>query len=512
MSDSFNKARLAKNTLFLYVRMIVLLAVGLYTSRVTLSALGVTDYGINNVVAGLVTMFVFINNAMMNSTQRYITYELGKGNTDKLKLIFSTSINIHFLIAIIIVILSETIGLWFLYNKLVIPVERMTAASWIFQLSVITCVISILSVPYNALIIAHERMSAFAYISLLDAGFKLIIAYLLMIYDGDRLILFGLLQLGVVIIDRVIYTVYCNRRFPESKYKYGVDKTLMGDMTKFAAWNLIGNLSWMCCTQGLTVLLNMFFNPIVNAARGLATTIQNAVANFSSSIEMAIKPQITKTYSQCEMSRMFKLVSLSARLCFYALLLVSLPICLETEQLLDLWLEEVPEYTSIFVRLTLLLMLIDSLGSPLSTAIQATGKLRKFQLSVGILQLFILPASYLSLILIPKPVVVYYVNLFVAFFIQLVKLWVVGNEIGFSIWSYITGVFLRTLLVLVLSVIIVIPFVAYYDPSILRMISVSFISCIVVVLLSYVIGINREEKGLIITKVRSFIAHSGRNK
>lgn len=506
MSESFDRKRIAKNTLFLYLRMIILLAVGLYTSRVTLSALGVTDYGINNVVAGLVTMFVFINNAMMNSTQRYITYELGKGITDRLRLIFSTSINIHILIAIIIVILSETIGLWLLYNKLIIPADRMTAALWIFQFSVLNCVVSILSVPYNALIIAHERMSAFAYISLLDAGFKLLISFLLMNYGGDRLILYGFLLLLVTIIDRVIYTVYCNKQFPESKYLYQIDRPLMGEMTKFAGWNLLGNLSWMCCTQGLTVLLNIFFNPIVNAARGLATTIQNAVTNFSSSIELAIKPQITKTYSQKELSRMYKLVSLSARLCFYALLFVSLPICMETDQLLNLWLEEVPEHTANFVKLTLLLMLIDTLGSSLSTAIQATGNLKKFQLTVSILQILILPISYIALLVLPEPEVVYCVNIAIAILIQFVKLWVVGRLIGFSLRSYVMGVFLRTFIVLILSIVFVYPMVYYMDESFMRLVSVTAFSCVVVLILSFMIGINNEERNLIKAKISCFIA------
>ena len=258
MAEMSENKRIAKNSLFLFARMFVTLAVGLFTSRVILSALGVSDFGIYNVVGGIVTMFIFINSAMVNSTQRFLTFELGRKDTERLKLVFSTSINIHAIIAILIVFLCETAGLWFFYNKMVIPEERINAAFWTFQLSILSSVVSIMSAPYNALIIAHEKMSAFAYMSFLDVGLKLLVASLLRAYSGDRLILYGFLLLLVNISERIIYSIYCRRRFIESKYHFVVDKLLTLEMLKFASWNLLGNFSYVCYTQGLNLLLNVF--------------------------------------------------------------------------------------------------------------------------------------------------------------------------------------------------------------------------------------------------------------
>lgn len=504
MEGKSENKRIAKNSLFLYLRMFVLLVVGLYTSRVNLMALGVSDYGISNVVGGLVSMFVFINYAMVNSTMRYVTYELGRGDKNKLNLIFSTSINIHAIISFIIVVLSETIGLWFLYHKMVIPPERMTAAFWVFQFSVISCVVDIMSVPYNALIIAHEKMAAFAYISLLDAVFKLIIASLLLIYGGDRLVLFAFLVLLVIIIDRIIYGVYCQKHFVESKYHYVVDKSLMSEMTKFATWNLLGNFSWICCTQGLNLLLNVFFTPVVNAARGIAVSIQGVVSNFSYNIENAIKPQITKSYSQNDLSRMHTLIIASARMSYYALLFISLPIFMEINQILDLWLVEVPEHTGNFVRLTILILLSDTLANPLLTAVQATGELKKYQLTVSLLSLAILPVSYVILLFFPLPEVVFVVSLIISLVIQFVKLWIVGPMIHLPMWSYLKDVFIRAFVVTAFSMFVVVPVYYLFDASIWRLLASSCYCCLAVLLFSYVIGLNSEERCFLKAKVVSF--------
>ena len=506
MDNSSENKRIAKNSFYLYLRMFVLLLVGLFTSRVTLIALGVSDYGINNVVAGIVSMFVFINYAMINSTQRYITYELGQGDMKRLNIIFSTSLNIHAIISIIIVVLSETVGLWFLYNKMVIPPDRMNAAFWIFQLSIISCVVGIMSVPYDALIVAHERMSAFAYISLLDALFRLIIVFLLTIYDGDRLILFGILVLIVSIIDRIIYGQYCLRKFPESKYHFTMDRPLTKDMTKFAMLNLLGNLSWVCYTQGLNLLLNVFFNPVVNAARGLSVTIQTVISNFSVNIENSIKPQITKSYAQNNLPRMHQLICASARMSFFVLLLISLPILLEIEQILDIWLAEVPAHTANFVRFTILILLTDAWAAPLLTAVQATGNLKVYQLTVSLLNLLILPLSYISLLVYPKPEIVFVICLIIAIITQFLKLVIVGRQIHLSLRYYLRTVFVRTLIVALLSSAITIPLQLLFESNIVRLFFLTLCSCIVVIILIWLIGINREERYLIQSKVRSYIS------
>lgn len=502
MAEMSENKRIAKNSLFLFARMFVTLAVVLYTSRVILSALGVSDFGIYNVVGGIVTMFIFINTAMVNSTQRFLTFELGRNDTERLKLVFSTSINIHAIIAILIVLLCETAGLWFFYNKMVIPEERIDAAFWAFQLSILSSVVSIMSAPYNALIIAHEKMSAFAYMSFLDVGLKLLVAYLLTSYSGERLILYGFLLLLVNILERIIYSIYCRRRFLESKYHYVFDKLLTLEMSKFASWNLLGNFSYACYTQGLNLLLNVFFNPAVNAARGLAVQIQSAITNFSYNVENAIKPQITKTYAQHDLARMHALISASARISYYTLLLISLPVLLEANQILNMWLKEVPEHTVNFVRLTVIVLWIESLSNPLLTATQATGNIKKYQFYVSLLCVLILPLSYIALLFYSQPEIVYIVTMLVGMVVQFVKLWIVGKQVGLSKRKYIQDVFIRTFVVTILSLLLVSPCCFFFKESVIRLCAVVIYGSIIVLIFIYLFGVRKEERIFIIQKTK----------
>lgn len=504
MGEVSENKRIVKNSLYLYLRMFITLIVGLYTSRITLVALGVSDYGIYNVVGGFVTMFVFLNLAMVNSTQRYITYELGKGNIKNLEECFSTSVNIHIVIALIIVLLSETIGVWFIYYKMVIPESSIDAAIWVFQFSVLSCVLGIVSTPYNALIIAHEKMSAFAFISLLDAILKLLIAFFILSSEGNRLILYAALLACVAALDRLIYGVYCRRTFPESKYHFTINKPLILEMTKFASWNLVGNLSYVCYTQGLNVLLNVFFNPVVNAARGIAVQVQSVVANFSYNIENAFKPQITKTFAQGERERMHMLIYASARFSFFVLFLISFPILIEIDQILNVWLVEVPSHTANFVRLTILASLSDALTAPLITAAQATGDVRKYQLTVSLLCFLILPLSYIALLFIPIPEMVFVINLFIFVIIQIVKVIVVSRQVGFSICNYFKIVFVKAFFVVLFSCSILFPLVSVMDQSLFRLTVVVIISVVTVTVAIYTFGISELERGFVKEKVLHF--------
>lgn len=508
MSGSAENKRIAKNTLYLYLRMAILLVVGLYSSRVTLAALGVSDYGVYNVVGGIVTMFVFINYAMINSTQRYITYELGKGDTARLGKIFSTSINIHVLISILIVVLSETIGLWFLYNKMVIPPERMHAAFWIFQFSIISCIFAVVSAPYNAIIIAYEKMSAFALISLMDAFLKLGVVLLLLKYNGDRLILYGGLILLLAVLNFLVYKIYSNKNFSESKFRYVLDKPLMKEMTGFASWNLLGNFAFICYTQGLNLLLNVFFNPVVNAARGIAVQVQGVVSSFIYNVENAIKPQITKNYAAGETKRMHKLMSISARMTFYVFWLISLPLILETEQVLNLWLVEVPEHTANFLRLTLLILMNDSMTGPLLTAAQSTGDVKKYQLTVSLLCITILPLSYVALRIYELPELVFIVNIMVWIVVQIVKLFVVSKQVGLSKKYYVVDVFLRSIAVALVSGIF--PFAIWFlmGPGTGRLLVLGAASTVFVPAVIYAIGISSEERQAINSKIRLFCKYN----
>ena len=394
--SSTNK-RIAKNALLLYFRMLFMMLVSLYTSRVVLATLGVEDFGIYNVVGGVITMFSFFNGAMSSSTQRYITFELGRGDFDQLQKVFQTSVNIHLLVALLILFLGETIGLWFFYEKMVIPASRMTAAFWVYQFSIITMMVMIVSVPYNAAIIAHEKMSIFAYISILEVLLKLGIVYLLYLTRSDKLIMYAALLCATQLLIRIVYGHYCSCHFKEVRYYWGWDLKLFKEMLYFGGWNLWGGFATVLFSQGINILLNMFFGPFVNAARGIAVQVQGAVTQFSTNFQTALNPQITKSYALGDFTYMHSLIFRSSKFTFLLLAVISFPILLETEMILQLWLNMVPAYTVVFVRLMLCITIIDAMGGAFMVAAQSTGRVRFYQSVVGGILLAIVPVSYVVL-------------------------------------------------------------------------------------------------------------------
>ena len=450
--NSSNNKRIAKNTLLLYVRMLLLLGISLFTSRVVLATLGVQDYGIYNVVGGIVSMFAFVNMAMGNASARFITFALGKGDQDYLKKVFNTSVRVHIIIAILIIIVAETLGLWLLNHKMVIPPERMYAAMWVYQLSIVACVATMVYVPFNATIIAHERMGAFAYISILDAVLKLLIVYAITITSYDRLIIYAFLYLCVNILDFAIYTIYCVKNFPEVRLTKVNDKGLLKEMTSFAGWSLIGNLSCVANNQGLNILLNMFFGPAVNAARGVAYQVQSAMKGFVTNFQTAANPQITKTYANEDFSRMHNLIFATSKFSFYLLLCMALPVAICAQSILSVWLVEVPEHTATFLILILAISLIDTVERPVNTAMNATGDIKVYQIVTCSFQLLIIPLSWcvLKLQAIPEYVfIVYFAIMVGAYFIEL---YILHNKIALSLHKYLKEVIYRVLIVFVISV------------------------------------------------------------
>lgn len=435
-----NNKRIAKNTLLLYFRMLFMMAVNLYTSRVILVTLGVEDYGIYNVVGGAVTMFSFINSAMTGSTQRFITFALGRGEEKELSKVFSMSVIIHGIISLVIILLAETIGLWFFYHKMIIPIERMDAAFWVFQFAVLTAVVMIMSVPYNAVIIAHEKMGAFAYISVLEVILKLIIVYVLVVFHYDKLKLYVVLTFIIQIFVCLVYSTYCKKHFRESHFVWTRDKKLFSRMLLFAGWTMNGNLAVMGYTQGLNLLLNMFFNPVVNAARGLAVQVQLAVSNFCRNFQMALNPQITKSYAIGDYSYMHELVFASSRYSFYLLFLLSFPVFLESRFILSIWLGIVPDYTIPFVRIMLIITLCNALSNPMIVSVHATGKIKRFQMLEGGVLLLIFPVAYLCLKLGMLPRTVFIVHLMIEIIAQFVRVWVVCPMIKMNKHDYLINV------------------------------------------------------------------------
>lgn len=455
MTDySENNKRIAKNTLLLYGRMFLMMIIGLYTSRVVLNALGVEDYGIYNVVGGVVTLFTILSGSLSSAIQRFITYEMGTGDKERLKKVFSTSINVQIVLIVIITILLETVGLWFLNYKMVIPDDRMLAANWLFQFSVVTFAINLWSIPYNAEIIAHEQMSAFAYISIFEATSKLIIAFLILYEPFDRLIYYGLLVLMVSIIVRFLYSWYCSRHFEECHYTFIYDKDLLKSMFGFSGWNFIGAASAVLRDQGGNILLNLFIGPAINAAHGVAMTVSNTIHGFTINFMMSINPQITKNYAAGNHDYMFKLIFQGARLSFYILFLIALPIIVTAPFLLKIWLGTVPAHAANFTRLAIIFILSECLASPLITAMLATGRIRNYQIIVGGCQLLNLPISYCFLSFGMAPEMVFVTAIFISVLCEMLRLIMLRKMINLPVLSFLRNVYSNVIIVGVVSCII----------------------------------------------------------
>ena len=502
---SSNNKRIAKNTLFLYVRMLFIMAVQLYTSRVVLNTLGVVDYGIYNVVGGIVTMFAFLNGAMVTSTQRYITFELGKGNTDRLKVVFTTCVQIHLLISLVIVFLAETVGLWFFHEKMVIPADRFTAAMWVYQLSILTMCVQVMSVPYNSDIVAHERMGIFAAISVVEVALKLAVVYLLVIGNFDKLILYAILIAVVQLSIMSFYRLYCNKKFSESKLIRAFDKNLAKEMGKFMGWNIWGNLAGTLFGTGLNLLLNLFFGPAVNAARAVAVQVETAIANFSTNFLMAVNPQITKLYAQNDLEDMHKLIFRASKFTFFLMLTLSLPILMETPTILTVWLKIVPDYTVILLRLLLCIVTIDAVARPLMTAAAATGDVKLYQSLIGGILLSIVPIAYVVLKLGGSPESVYIVHLVICIIAFLTRLWVIKPMIKLSMRMYFNKVVIPCVCVMTASALLSMLVKGMLPVGVLSTITVCLTSIFLVLLLTYAIGLSQSERVFVKNKITAAV-------
>lgn len=492
--SSANNKRIAKNTLLLYLRTLFIMLVTLYTSRVVLNTLGVVDYGVYNVVGGVVAMFGFINSSMASATQRYITFALGRGEKENLRKVFSTALQIHFAIAAFIVVLGETVGLWFMYTQMQIPANRIDAAFWVLQCSIVSTAVMVVSVPYNADIIAHEKMSAFAYISILEAVLKLAVVYILVIFSYDKLILYAVLILAVQLLVRFCYSHYCNKHFEESRYRHVWDKSLFKEMTGFAGWSMFGNLSGVLYGQGLNMLLNVFFGPVVNAARAVAVQVQSAIQQFVGSFQMALNPQITKTYAKGEMNEMHKLMFRSAKFSFYLLFFLSLPVLLETDFILTVWLKTVPDDSVVFLRIMICTSLIYSLANPLIVANQATGKVRKYQAVCGTILLMILPVSYVCLLCGCPAYSVFIVHFVIESIAQLARMVMLRPLIGIRVKDYFMHIYVKVVYVAALSVVLPLAVYMSMEDGAVRFFVVCAVCILSVCAVAYTVGLSANER------------------
>lgn len=503
MNETLSNKRIAKNTLLLYGRMLFTMAITLFTSRIVLKILGVVDYGIYNVVGGVVTMFTFLNSAMITSTQRYITFELSKGNIEHLKVVFTTSIQIHLLISFLIIILGETVGLWFLYEKMVIPEERFRAAMWVYQLSILTMSTRVMSVPYNSDIIAHEHMGVFAAISVIEVILKLAVVYILVIGNLDKLILYAILIATIQILIRYTYTQYCHHHYKESHLVKVFNKCLFKEMIQFMGWNIWGNLAGTLFRTGLNLLLNIFFGPIVNAARAVAVQVEGAITQFSGNFLMAVNPQIIKLYSQNNLREMHRLIYRSCKFTFFLLLALSLPIIIKTDSILSIWLTIVPDYTSAFIRILLCITIINAVARPLMTAAAATGDVKLYQSLIGGILLTIVPIAYIVLKLGGTPESVYIVQLAICLIAFIVRLYIIRSMICLSVREYILKVLFPCISVLIPSTLMSLGLLSVLPGNdITSTITACLVSVLTVVFSTFLLGLEKGERTLVCTKLR----------
>lgn len=508
MSENKSK-RIAKNTALLYVRMFFVMAISLFTSRVVLKTLGEVDYGINNTVGGIVSMFTFLNGSILIATQRFLNYYLGKRDVEQIKKVFSTSVYIHFALAIIIVLLVESVGYWFLVNKLVIPYERMDAAKWVLHCSAISTFVLLISTPYNALIIAHEKMSAFAYISILEVVLKLLIVYALTIAPFDHLKFYVVLLMLVQVLLRIIYGSYCKRHFPESSLIIIKEWKLFRKMFSFASWSLLSTFAWTLQSQGVNFLLNIFFGPAVNAARGIAVQVQSAIKGFSRNFQMALNPQITKSYAEGDIAYMHKLLYASSKFSFFLLFVFSIPIIVEAPFILKIWLVEVPKYAVDFIRLTLFISMFDAIFNSFMVAVQATGNQSRLQIIVAVGWLFTVPVAYLALKAGMHPMAVFVADIICSVTGQLVAVYFCKQQIQITLRQYLANTFLRIIPVVILTLLLI-SIIKYLLPN-------NWFSSILMIVLSvlcssgsiYFVGLNKYERVMINSKLLSKFNKNG---
>lgn len=511
MSDtSANNKRIAKNTILLYIRTFITMAVGLYTSRVMLNALGVENYGINSVVGGIVSFSALITGTMAASSSRYLTYSLGEGVLEKLKNVFTTVANVQIIMGIIAVVVLEIVGVWFLNTAADIPEGRMYAANWVLQCSIVSTFVVLVTVPFNSLIIAHERMDVYAYMSIVEVTVKLSVCFLIRNYGGDRLILFSILWTCASLLTSVIYVLFCFRKFEEVKYQWRIDKKMLKEMAGYSGWNLLSNTTWMLNTQGVNMLINIFFGVAFNASRGIATTVNGAIQGFVSNFTTAFSPQITKSYAASNYEYCYSIVNKGAKYTWYLMFVFLVPVCIETDTLLHLWLVEVPPMVVLFVRLSMFESLALQASNTLLKLIQTTGYVKRYAINVTIFTSLVFPLTWICYKL-GSPIWVSYPIFIIIYFSLIVFRFKALSFLTTYQWrTFITEVLIPCVKVSVLSLVVPLIMAYFWEPSLLRFLILVPSSVFSVILSIYIVGLSSKERFLIkeyimniITKFRS---------
>ena len=504
-NTSESNKRIAKNTLLLYFRTLFIMTITLYTSRVILSALGVEDYGIYNVVGGVVAMFSLISGSLSNAISRFITFELGRGDIKRLCVIFSTSVNIQLGLSFLIMILGAVVGGWFLNTQMNIPDDRMEAANWVLYCSLLMFCINLVSLPYNACIIAHERMTAFAYVSILEASLKLLICYLIVVSPFDKLISYSILLVVVALMVRLVYGIYCRRQFEECRYHPIYDRSLLRQMGGFAGWQFLTNSCWMFNTQGVNILINVFFGVTLNAARGIAVQVDGAIQQFVNNFMTAVNPQITKDYAAGKIKEMFILVCRGAKFSYFLLMLFAIPIMFETGYLLKLWLKIVPDHTVVFLRLTIIGSMLNMLGGTGLTACMATGNIKRYSIWISTVGVLVFPLTWIAFRCGLPVESTYIVFILVYIGINVVRLYLMKGLLHFPPVLFVRKVVIPMLLVTPVAA--VFPFIVTYmlEESFWRLCLTVVVSLVSSSAVIFFVGLTEKERKTVTRKGSEFI-------
>lgn len=497
--------RIARNTIFLYIRTFITMIVSLYTSRIILQALGVDDYGVYNVVGGFVGMFSIAVGPISSAVSRFITYGLGKGDIAKVKLTFSTSVNVQFVLGIIIVLIGETFGLWFLNNKLNIPPDSMVAANWVLQCSIISMVIGLINIPFSASIVAHEKMDIFAYMSILEVGLKLCLVFLVLFAPFNKLIFFSVGVLVNALIMRLIYGIYCTKKFEECRYEFKFDKSIFKEMTGFAWWSFLGSTAYIFNTQGVSMLMNIFFGVVLNTAKGLAMQVESAVISFVNSFTTAFSPQITKSYAEGNLDYMYSVMCRGSKFSIYLFLLFMIPLEFEAPQVLKLWLGEEPDYSALFLRLSMLCTATMMLGSPFLQGISATGVIRNYQIAVTVIGWLVFPLTWVAYRLGFSPEIFYWIYFVIYNILVWVRMWFVRRLLGFKIKDFLYDVFFPVIRCGILSVIPALCICQLMDDSVLRLFVLTGACTVTTSITVLYAGMSKNERAFVISRIQRVI-------
>lgn len=505
--QAYNNKRIAKNTFFLYIRMLLTMFITLFTSRIVLEKLGITDFGIYNVVGGIVAMLGFLSGSMANAVQRYLSFAIGKNDEGEVNRIFNVSLQVHFGIAFIVFCLVELIGVWYLNHIMNIPNERLGAANWVLQCSILTTLFTIMQVPYNAIIIAKEQMGIYAYLSIIEVILKLVVVYLLTICQFDRLKLYSVFIMIITIGILLMYRYYCIKKIQESHFRFTKDWTLFRQLISFASWNMLGEVAWVFTGQGVNIILNAFFGPAINAARGLADQVNGAVIRFVSNFQVAVNPQLIKSYASNQLEEMKTLLYRSTRFSHYLLLALSMPLIINMEYILHLWLKEVPIYTTEFCQLILIASLISTVSNLLAQVVRAYGKIRNYQIVVSLCLFLNFPLSYIALKLGASPISTLYINISIYVLLIYVRVFLIRRIIHIKFSQFVYYVLIPIICVSIISAIVPILYIQYIGKatSFSELIISSIICLLSVCLSSFYIGINSNERAYIKSLIQTVI-------